>query len=463
MRSKDRIKIFDDRSDIVLLLIPIILFGFFMLFFDVAECGDSFQYEHQFPMREPIYSLLLQLLQFVFKDFYRTALGVFQNILAVICTYWSCRRISKIYGFKGIFKFVSLSLLLIPHLLTPLASKTHLIITNTIMTEGISISIYYVWFTILMGILWDIYNDEGKKRSALVAALILSLVLSMIRGQMILCMPILLLTACFKTIENKNCDIKSKLKQMLIYCIFILLTLALRSGLTVAYNSIESGYAVKTVSSGPMLLANIAYVCDEEDAIYINDPAKRDVFIDIIRQTDREGLSVKYAEGNVIDRARFHEAGHETINFDIIDPAMRGLIYTSYSVDESDYLGLMILEDRLCSELSKELLPHVIKKYLSNYFVIASMGFVRSIAIERSVLPFYALLMYFIAMIGAVLLLIRDIHNKNALTMLLVIVVICGTVFGTSLVIQCITRYMIYNFAFFYIALIGVVKNLIKS
>ena len=108
-----------------------------------------------------------------------------------------------------------------------------------------------------------------------------------------------------------------------------------------------------------MLLANIVYVCDEADAEFVAEDDMRETIANIISKVKSEKLSVSDIQGGLVARARFHEAGHETINFDIIDPSMRELIKMRYGTDESKYPELMIIEDQLCKEASKQLLGGV--------------------------------------------------------------------------------------------------------
>ena len=61
-------KISLSKTDISILTILIIIFGYFFLFFEVRELGDSFQYLNQFVTREPIYALLLQGVECVFGN-----------------------------------------------------------------------------------------------------------------------------------------------------------------------------------------------------------------------------------------------------------------------------------------------------------------------------------------------------------------------------------------------------------
>jgi hypothetical protein len=95
--------------------------------------------------------------------------------------------------------------------------------------------------------------------------------------------------------------------------------------------------------------------------------------------------------------------------------------------------------------------------------IIACLGFVRSVAADRSFLSIYAVLIYIIAIVLTIILLKKDLRNRQTQTMLLTLILICGTVLGTSLVIECITRYMIYNLPIFYISGMGMIKVLKES
>lgn len=452
-------RIFDDKFDIIAFIMIGMTFAYFVFFREVAECGDSFQYENQYPMREPVYSLMLQLFQIVAKENYMKMTGLVQNILTFACTYWSYKRLRKIYDFGYVMSLGVVGILLSPHLVTPLASKTRLVLTNTIMTEGITLGLYYVWIVMLLSMLCGIYSDK-KIIHVSAINLLLSLLLAMTRGQMILCIVVwMLVNIVVLLMGNKE----TSKKTIIIAWLFVgmIASLAIKTQLTKWYNLIETGYYVNTVSSKPMILANLVYVCDEEDANYIEDEDLREFFRGVVKETQDNELSMDYAPNGIIAKAQFHESGHETINFDYIDIAIRPVVSSRYGIDESEYINMYIHEDMLCGDIVKQLLPNVLSKYVKNYVIIASLGFVRSVSIEKSMLSYWAVLMYILAVVVIIIGLKYAETRINALTMLLVLVVICGTVLGTSLMIECITRYMIYNLPFFYIVGLGTIKSLL--
>jgi len=447
-----------DKLDIVILGCLVAVFGYFFLCNDIVECGDSFQYIHQYPMREPVYSLFLELYQVVFKDYYMKAVGFTQNLLAIICTYWTYRRIRTIMDFKILFSIGTFVVLIAPHLFTPIASVTKLILTNSIMTEGITISLYNIWFAMLVGVIWKYYDDKSKNK-VMVITFVIGLVLSMTRGQMILCLPVWFLVFAFEKLRNDG-TVKKKIVSLVIYVAVIAVSLMAKTQFTKWYNLAETGYYVNTISSKPMMLANILYVCDESDADYIQDEGIREAFKGVIKDANNRELSIDYAPEGIIGKGLFHESGHEILNFEVIDPAIRVIIKDRTGVDEEQFLYLMILEDEMCNGIIKQLLPNVIGKYFRNYINIATLGFVRSVAVEKSVFPIYALFIYLVAIALTVYGLTQKSLRNNAYTTVLVLVLICGNVLGTSLMIQCITRYMIYNLPFFYIAGMGFISTI---
>lgn len=464
----DMRRITKDKIDIIALTVTFLLFSFFLFFTEMEECGDSFQYMMQYPMREPVYSLILQFEQFCFGSHFDIALSVLQNLLAIVCIYWAYKRLSLIFDMNNFARLCTLGLLIFPHVLTPLASSTRLVLTTTIMTEGITYSLYYVWFVILLGILSDYYSYDKEESkicfifsnqlsAASAVSLFLSLLLALTRGQMLLCILLWLIVVGFKAFMNKS------YKKLMLVILITAIAFPVRGQLTKWYNLAETGNYVDTVSSKPMLLANVVYVSDPEDAQYIEEDDLREAFLNILTAIDNDNLSIRYAKGNIIDKALFHEDCHEPLNFEYIDPEIRKVIKRRNGTTESQFLSLMIQEDTLCAQIALQLLPNILPKYLKNYFIIASLGFVRSVAIEKSFIPILAILIYLFAIALTILGLIKKGLNKYTLSMIFVLISICGTVLGTSLMIECIHRYMIYNFPFFYIIGLVLLTHIIKT
>ena len=431
-------------SDGVVLGGLVLLFGYFFLFHEMRELGDSYQYLHQFVSREPVYALLLKGIQILFGENYGMPLSFFQNILAVVCTYWLYYRITEDFSFPPILEIGIGAILASPHILTPLASKTRMIITNSVLTEGVAFSLYYLWAGIMLSVL---LNKRTKKQPMeMIISLLLSLMLSMIRGQMMICLIVWCMVCIYITIRNRQ------YKRIALILLGVLLCFVGKTQLTKSYNLKESGIYVNTVSGNPMMLANALYLAEIEDGEGIKDPKLKTAYENMIIQVKEQKLSIEHGEGNIIEKAKFHEYGHETINFDIIVPNLNGYIKEKDGIDESQYSLLLVKQDEYAKDIFKAILPHILPAYLQNYFVISSLGLVRSVAVELAFLPLFACTMYILAIGLSVYLFWKNSRSEGANFMFFILLCIAGTVFGTSLMIQCISRYMLYNLPLFYIA-----------
>ncbi len=432
-----------------------LLFGYFLFFNEVRELSDSFQYLNQFVSREPVYALLLQGLTVLFGESYTIHLSLIQNGLAVIGIYWLYYRLTSLFKMNPLFQAATAIALVSPHVITPYAAKSGMIITNSVLTEGIALSLYYIWAGMILTLILGKY--EKNRNRVIVLTMLFSVFLSMIRGQLMICIIVWMLAAVFRLAVDKQ------YKPIIFVIIGFVLCFAGKTQLTKLYNYLESGLYVNTVSSKPMILSNLVYLSDEEDGAGIEDEALKQTYENIVSEVKDQGLSVENAKGTIIERAQFHEFGHETINFDIIVPNLKRYIAEKDGIDENEYFELLIKLDEYAGAIFKKAFPSALPAFLKNYFVIASLGFVRSVAIDKGMLSYFAVLLYIVA-IGLVLYLLRkDWKNPAAWFMIFVLVLICGTVFGTSIMIECISRYMIYNLPLFYIAGMTMLEEIRKG
>ncbi|MDE6055417.1 MAG: hypothetical protein K2G55_17045, partial [Lachnospiraceae bacterium] len=113
---------------------------------------------------------------------------------------------------------------------------------------------------------------------------------------------------------------------------------------------------------------------------------------------------------------------------------------------------LMIAVDEVAAELSAELMPQVIGRYAGNYINVIALGFIRTVAYENVFLAWYAVFIYIAAVVLTIILWKRDSKSRAASFMAVVLLTITGNVCATALMIQCISRYMIYNLPLFYMA-----------
>ena len=234
-------------------------------------------------------------------------------------------------------------------------------------------------------------------------------------------------------------------------------------GLTVkTYNYLEQGLFVNTASGQAMIVANVLYVADREAGEAIQDPELQALFYDMFDQAYEQKLNMDFAPKGLIRRAIYHEDCHEPLNFDIFSPLGKEYVTAHTGTTIGEYQLMMVELDEVASQLTKAIMPNVLKRYIINYVSVIALGFVRTVAFEHSILNWYALVVFMLALV-ILGLLIRKKREKEAGFLAVVLLLIVGNVTATSLMIECVSRYMLYNLPLFYIAALLAVISIVEK
>lgn len=427
-------------------VVLIVIFAILFLMGDYGIAGDSNSYITMGLTREPGYPLLLCIMRALFgEEAYFVPLAFVQNAFACISVMWVAHYFGRRIFNSGLGYWVSALILSLPYLFTPVFSRTHLVMANKIMAEGITLPLYYLFMLYIVKVIFE--EDRFLKNAAL--AWVVSLALVLARGQLILSAIIWFITMVIRLLREK------KYTKIYITVLAVILLLACNTIITRMYHGINSGVFTATASSKPMILANALYVSQPEDGEGIQDPELKELFERVYKELDGQGMLYRYAEGGCMDKALHQEACHDTISFDYFEPIKNDIYYHSdhHEILMADgYPAYLIKQDEIASALTGELLKNNWPRYLTNYMNMCVLGFVRSIAVDHPLLNVYALVVY---ILGAALLIYtwrRNGFTNEVFFLGMTYVSIAGFVTATSLFLQCITRYMIYNLPFFYIA-----------
>lgn len=429
-------------TNISIFIIFTVFFGFLLLTGEPQYLGDTFQHENQFVTREPGYALLIQLLRRISPDNHYQLLIVVQNMLAVAAnTIFICvlRRELKV---KWYILPLFIIMLLAPHIMTPIASASGMVITNSLLSEGISYSLYLFYVMYILKAIWRRELLGRDSRLAFLWAILVSLV----RGQFMILILVWFLAMGLLALLQK------RWKQIMILVVMLAAAFAGRGLIVKTYNYCEQGLFVNTVSGKAMSVANVLYVADREDGEAIEDAALRDVYYEIFDRAYADGMNYQFSPDGLLARAAHHEECHDTLNFDYFAVAAKEYVTATTGITVEDYQRMMIEVDKVASALMAELLPQVLTRYVYNYVAMVMMGFVRSVAFVHPVFNWYSLAIYLTAVVLMVFVWLRKADSKAAPLMALVLLMITGNVTGTSLMIQCISRYMLYNLPLFYMA-----------
>lgn len=445
------------------------VFAVFAVFFGVLYftgepiyVGDTYQYEHQMIMREPVYALLIQFVRFLSPENHFQIIIALQNLLAVVANTAVIAFLRRRLGLSALEAFLFAGILLMPHIMTPVLSRTHLLLTNALMTEGISYSLYPIAFMSLLDMMWD---GEPVSRKSF-RTLAISFLLTLIRSQMMLLFVVWLLAAYVLLVRNairatgetqgkrNSFELaESIVKQGLLAVLaaFVIVFVA-RSAVIHVYNYLEQGLFVGNISGKAMSFANVLYVADREDGEAIEDDSLRELFYEMYDAADVNDMNYTDAPSGILAKAKYHEECHDELNFTYFGETAKTYIGKTQGIYTDRFQELMIEVDEIAGELSALLMPRVIGRYVSNYINIIALGFIRTVAIELPILAWYTILIYTVAVVLTIWLWKKNPKSIAAPFMAVVLVTIVGNVCATALMIQCISRYMIYNFPLFYMA-----------
>lgn len=445
-----------DRRNFIFLGIFTLFFGFLLITGEPVYVNDTFQYENQMVMREPGYALLIQFLRFLSPEHHYWLIIIFQNILAVAANTVFITFIRKRFRLNLGISLLFTLIVLAPHIMTPVFSSTHLVLTNALMTEGVLFSLYPLAVMSMLDAMWSM-EPLGNKS---IRTILVFLLISLVRGQMMVLFVVWFIVmgilVIIKSLKNKKVSGRTAAAQIVLQGILLVMWLIMvfvvRMGLVRTYNYCENGLFVDTASGKAMSFANILYVAERSDGEAIEDASLRELFYEMYDAADADWMNYKYAGEGILNRAAYHEKCHDELNFTYFAGPAKRYVGDTRGIYVEQYQELMIAVDQVASELSAQLMPQVLGRYIQNYIAVIVLGFIRTVAYENVILAWYSLLIYIAAVGLTVVLWRKNPKSMAASFMAVVLLTIAGNVCATALMIQCISRYMVYNLPLFYMA-----------
>ena len=421
-------------------LLPVLFFAALWLLGTTGIYNDSNQYIAMHIHREPLYSFFLWIFRSLFGETkYLDIVRFLQNGLAAFSVIWLAESLKKRFDFgQGMEALVCL-ILLAPHIITPVFSASGLVLSNGVISEALGLPLFYLFTAQCMKMVYT------RQRGAALSSLLLSLFLSLVRGQMMFTILLWLVFAGAVVIVEK----KKLAKRLLICVVCTALAFGTRTLLVKSYNLVFNGYFINNTFGSVGLLANILYAADEEDAERIADQDARVMFELSYRLAKEQGATYQDAPEGFFNRAAHLEKWHDAIKFEMIEEPWRQLHDREGFID---YIPENVESDRIAATIVKSLLPAVLGRWLYDYLALACYGLIRSIAVVHPLLNWYALTAY-LAYIVLAALAWRKNHNSNAVWLAAFsLLVVLANVFATSMIIMCLSRYVIYGLPLFYVS-----------
>lgn len=421
-------------------LLPVLFFAALWLLGTTGIYNDSNQYIAMHIHREPLYSFFLWIFRSLFGETkYLDIVRFLQNGLAVFSVIWLAESLKKRFDFGQWMEALVCLILLAPHIITPVFSASGLVLSNGVISEALGLPLFYLFTAQCMKMVYT------RQRGAALSSLLLSLFLSLVRGQMMFTILLWLVFAGAVVIVEK----KKLAKRLLICVVCTALAFGTRTLLVKSYNLVFNGYFINNTFGSVGLLANILYAADEEDAERIADQDARVMFELSYRLAKEQGATYQDAPEGFFNRAAHLEKWHDAIKFEMIEEPWRQLHDREGFID---YIPENVESDRIAATIVKSLLPAVLGRWLYDYLALACYGLIRSIAVVHPLLNWYALTAY-LAYIVLAALAWRKNHNSNAVWLAAFsLLAVLANVFATSMIIMCLSRYVIYGLPLFYVS-----------
>ena len=421
-------------------LLPVLFFAALWLLGTTGIYNDSNQYIAIHIHREPLYSFFLWIFRSLFGETkYLDIVRFLQNGLAAFSVIWLAESLKKRFDFGQWMEALVCLILLAPHIITPVFSASGLVLSNGVISEALGLPLFYLFTAQCMKMVYT------RQRGAALSSLLLSLFLSLVRGQMMFTILLWLVFAGAVVIVEK----KKLAKRLLICVVCTALAFGTRTLLVKSYNLVFNGYFINNTFGSVGLLANILYASDEEDAKRIADQDARVMFELSYRLAKEQGATYQDAPEGFFNRAAHLEKWHDAIKFEMIEEPWRQLHDREGFID---YIPENVESDRIAATIGKSLLPAVLGRWLYDYLALACYGLIRSIAVVHPLLNWYALTAY-LAYIVLAALAWRKNHNSNAVWLAAFsLLAVLANVFATSMIIMCLSRYVIYGLPLFYVS-----------
>ncbi len=434
------------------IFIGLLLFflGMYALY-GVGIYGDSEQYISMHIHREPLYPLFLALFRAVAGDAAGLELAVIvQNILAACGIFCLAEYLCVRFSLNVWEELALAAIQLAPHIVTRYVSSYGIFVENSIMSEALCMPLFQIYALFLLRMVF-----EGK-RADILWGLVCAWLLSMTRGQMMAAILVWFVVLCFLLI------VRRRLRALLLPVLAVVCAFGVRSLAVHTYNYFVTGYFIGNTYGQINTLTNVLYACDAEDGeVFAADSLERQFFDRFYGEADELGANYQYGGDTFGERAAHLETYHDRLKFDVLEAGLSEYYWSLEGTE--DYCTQSRLSDEEAGRMLVRLLPACLDQWLYDYVLLCSYGFVRSIAVVHPLLNWAAALLY----AAALGLLLRQLKRGRgggaAAVMAIALLLIAANVCATSVTIMCLSRYMIYGFSIFYMALFLLAREIAEE
>lgn len=422
----------------IIIALCVLFFVFFSVFDGYVLCADTNTYVTMSIAREPLYPLYLAFFRMIFhkEEIYLLAAVIGQGILLAIAIGILTDYISKALHSPKYIQILFVMCCLGVSLLCRFAAKRGSMYSNSILSEGLAIPLFLIFFRFL----FEYAITQSKK--SFWAMIILSFLLISTRKQMYVSLVLFAIVYLFCKIREKKWF--SGIGKALACMIGVIVIATLFDCTT---NYFVHGSFVRHANDNRFVLTMVFFEADREDGERIVNEETRDLFYDIYDRCDEQGFFAGRNGKDWFERSTLFADHYDHIQLDTMYPAIQK--YVMEKQKEGIHVNLAI--DDISDEIMKAILPSIVFKVIKTSLDNVMNGLMTTVAVKmRQLIPY----MYFIlaAYIGLLAYMIKtDIKSPVTILCSLILLAIIVNVSMVALVIFSQSRYTIYNMPLFYI------------
>ena len=437
------------------LLIGLLLILFYLAFafYDGPHrYNDSGGYMAMDVSREPMYPLFLWAVRLVFGGLgeagWLQAAVVIQSLIVALSALFFVRTLSESFSLSRLSDLALSFFAAAPSLMCRFVANRRMMYSNSVLSEALAIPLFLVFMTWLLRAAY-----VGGRRSFSHAAF-WGFVLISVRKQMLITLPLLVLTALWRGIKERRVFARLLSAALLSAAVLLANNLLDRS-----YNYLVRGEFLRHTGDMRFVTTMLLYNAEPGDEQQIGDAELRALYLRIVEKADRQQNLHSYAPRDWFGRAQYFTNNYDHIQFDCLRDVSREYVRAKTGGDE---LAETRELDRINNALNAALLPVGKGRLLRTACDSFAVGLVTTVlSMNRHfVLPAAALYAVYLALTAWC---IAKKRERAALFALLTLAAIGANLALVSLTIFCQARYTIYNMTLFYAALFLLARELLPA
>ena len=426
---------------IILPVITIALMVFLGISDGVVWGGDTQGYLNMDIGREAGYSLFLHFFFQIFGETgFAQAVVVFQLFLWGASLLILTGTIAKLWDLKAGSTMIVWAIQVFFLLLLKYASGLGAVYANTLLTEGITYPVYFLFFKTVL----QLNREYSHKRMA--ELLVYCSILTLIRTQLAVTFMAVVFFWFIKMLAG--CFPVKRWLGLLLGC---LAGAALVMGGQKLYTYVLYGMPQGTVGSGSFFMTSGLYNAVEEDENLYETKEDKELFRELYELSLQEKANYRFMDtGIFLPLSEHYSQNFDKIKFEVVSPYFYKYFTRSQNMDE---VQIQIEMDRINRKLGLPLFLNHLGEKAEQFFQECLRGYMRTAA-KGSIMFLIPVLIVYLVYLCALVCCFKgkERRAKDAgWSALFVMIVSTGNIMLTAFMIFCEPRYVLYNMAPFYI------------